>query len=153
MKLPILLWLLQGIPESLGLISLALAGIKLKIRQIALLGIIEAVIILVIRLLPLSFGVHSILSIFSIAILLKMFNKARFSKGLLVALLVVITLAAAEAAFFTLFLSLFDLSFEQLSENIFFLVVSGWPQVLLLFILALVINRWHCLRHAPGEEV
>ena len=115
MKLPVLLWLLQGIPECLGDIALALAlvGEKLDIRKIAPLGIILAVIMYAVRLLPLAYGVHSIFSMFVIAILLSVFIKVRFSKSLLSALVVVITLAAAETVFLTLILSSTGLSYEQ----------------------------------------
>lgn len=154
MKLTILQWLLQGIPESLALVTLALAlaGEKLEMRRIALLGIIEAVIIFAIRLLPLTFGVHSILSIFSMALLLNLFLKVRFSRSLLSALIVIIALAAAETVSFYLFLYLTGLSYEQLFENLFIYIISGWPQVILLFLLALAIHRWQQGRRALKEE-
>lgn len=154
MKLPVLLWLLQGIPECLGdiTLALALAGEKLDIRKIAPLGIILAVIMYAVRLLPLSFGVHSIFFMFVIAILLNLFIKVRFSKGLLSALIVVITLAAAEAVFLTLMLSLTGLSYEEHAGNMFLYIVGGWPQVILLFILALSIGRWQDKRRNLKED-
>ena len=154
MKLPILQWLLQGIPESLALVTLALAlaGEKLEMRRIALIGIAHAVIIFIIRLLPLTFGVHSILSLFTIALLLTIFLKVRFSRSLLSALIVLIVLAAAETVSFSLFLYLTGLSYEQLKENIFIYSMSGWPQVILLFLLALAVHRWQQGRRSLKEE-
>ena len=155
MKLSILQWLLQGIPESLALVTLALtlAGEKLEMRRIALLGIAHAVIIFAIRLLPLTFGVHSILSLFTIALLLNLFLKVRFSRSLLSALIVMIALAIFETVSFSLLLHLTGLSYEQLAENILVYIVGGWPQVILLFLLALAVNRWQRGRRALKEEI
>jgi len=154
MEIPILIWLLQGIPECLALITLALAlsGEKLEIRKIIPLGIIEAVIIFAIRLLPLTFGVHSILSMFSLALLLHFFIKVHFSRSLLSALIVIITLAAVETVIFTLILYLTGLSYEQLSENIFVVIAGGWPQIIVLFVLALTVNKWQRQRRSLGED-
>lgn len=143
MKIPLLQWLLQGIPESLAIVylAIALAGQKPETWKILLLGIIDAVIIYLIRLLPLTFGVHSILQILVIAFLLHLFFKVSFGKSLFSALTVIITLAVTETVFFALFMSLIGLSFEELSKNIFLYIIGGWPQIILLFILALAVNR------------
>jgi len=155
MKLTILQWLLQGIPESLALVTLALAlaGEKLEMRRIALLGIIEAVIIFAIRLLPLTFGVHSILSIFSMALLLNLFLKVRFSRSLLSALIVIIALAVVETVSLSLILYLTGLPYEQFSENVFAFILGGWSNVILLFLLALAVHRWQRGRRALKEEI
>ena len=101
MKIPLLQWLLQGIPESLAIVylAIALAGQKPETWKILLLGIIDAVIIYLIRLLPLTFGVHSILQILVIAFLLHLFFKVSFGKSLFSALTVIITLAVTETVF------------------------------------------------------
>lgn len=56
------LFLLQGILESAGLIglSLALAGIPLRWERIIAAGMLLSLIIYLIRLLPLTFGLHSV---------------------------------------------------------------------------------------------
>ncbi len=155
MELPILQWLLQGIPECLANITLALAlvGEKLEIRKIAPLGIIQAVFLYAVRLLPLTFGVHSILSMFALALLLHFFIKVRFSRSLLSALIVVITLAAAETVVFSLILYLTGLSYEQLAGNVFVYIVGGWPQIILLLLLALLIDKWQRRRRNLGKDV
>lgn len=157
MKLPIIQWLLQGIPESLALAAfgLALAKEKLEIRKITIMGIILAVFLYIIRLLPLTFGVHSILSMFSLALLLTFFIKIRFSRSLLYALIVIITLAAAETVFFSLIFSITGISYEELAKNIFLYIAGGWPQIILIFILALLFDRRQRRqdrRRSPGED-
>ena len=143
MKLNLLQWLLQGIPECLAVVCLAtvLARRKPEIGKIALMGVIDAVIIYFIRLLPLTFGVHTILQIFIVASLLYFFIKTPSGKSLFSALLVIVILTVYETVFFTLLLSLASISLEQLTKDILLYIISGWPQVILLFILALAINE------------
>ena len=104
MKLPLLQWLLQGIPECLALVYLAtvLAVQKPETGKIIFMGIIDAVIIYLIRLLPLTFGVHTILQILVIAFLLYLLFKVTFGKSLFSALIAIVTLSVSEMIFFTL---------------------------------------------------
>jgi hypothetical protein len=139
----------QRYPEIL---AMALLREKPAIRKILPLGVIHAVIMYGIRLLPLVFGVHSIFSMFVIAILLNLFLKTHFSRSLLSALIVIIALGAAETVFVTLIFSLTNLSYEQYAENMFLYIVGGWPQVILLFFLALTINRWQDKRRNLKED-
>lgn len=119
MKIPLLQWLLQGIPESLAIVylAIALAGQKPETWKILLLGIIDAVIIYLIRLLPLTFGVHSILQILVIAFLLHLFFKVSFGKSLFSALTVIITLAVTETVFFALFCDTKNLGVYRLRRH------------------------------------
>lgn len=144
MELKIVQWLFQGIPECLALAGLgvALAGRPLEPKMVFSVGLPQAVVAYLVRLLPITFGVHTLLLVVSLAILLNVLLKIRFSRGLLSALVAVIILATAEMAFISLALSVTGITFEQARQDIFLLIVYGWPHTVFLFLLALGLNRY-----------
>ena len=142
MELTILQWIFQGIPECLALASLAvvLAGRGLEVKSVLLIGLPYAAAAYLIRLLPLSFGIHFIIFIVLLAALLNVLLKINFIRSLLTALVAAIILAAAEVACINLIISVTGIPFEEVRENL--LIVYGWPHTVVLFLLALAVNRW-----------
>ena len=64
------LFLMQGIPESMGLIAItmALAGSPLRWGRIMAAGTVMALIIYLIRLLPITFGLHTVAAMLLLAL-------------------------------------------------------------------------------------
>ncbi len=101
MELSILQWLFQGIPECLALAALAmvLAGRRLEAKSVFLIGLPHAVITYLVRLLPLTFGVHFIIFVVVLATLLNVWLKISLSRGLLTALTGLIILVSNQINF------------------------------------------------------
>ncbi len=155
MELSILQWLFQGIPECLAVTGLALVliGRSLELRNVLLIGLPYAGIAYLVRLLPLSFGIHTILFVITLAIMLNVRIKIQFSKSLLTALVVLVILAAIEMILATLIYSLSSTSFEQVKQNIFLWIIYGWPQIIVIFLLSVAIDRWRKNRHVTKGEL
>ncbi len=155
MEISILQWLFQGIPECLALAALAivLAGRGFEARNIILIGLLQAVAAYLVRLLPLSFGVHFVMLIVFLAILLNVLLKTRLSRSLLAALGALIILAAAEVAFVSLMYSIVGIPFEEVKQDLVMWIIYGWPHIIFIFLLALAIQRWRKHRRARSEEL
>ena len=154
MEMSIPLWLFQGVPESLAVTSLALvlSGQALKFRSVMLVGLPQAVSAFLVRLLPVSFGIHTIILLFLLSIWMTLILKVRLSRSLPAALITVIFLGAAEVGVLSVVLPLWGVTFEQIMENDFLLIVAGLPQIILLFALALGIEWWKTKRHKKSGE-
>jgi hypothetical protein len=63
MKIPILALIFQGIPEQIAVATLAfvIADIPLVWKRIIFIGIIVAFTSYILRLFPLTFGIHTVL--------------------------------------------------------------------------------------------
>ena len=144
MKIPFIQWLIQGIPECLAIATmvLALAGHKLKFNKILIIGLSLAVFLYTIRLLPLSFGVHTILAILSLAILVNLNIKSKFSLSLLISLVAYINLAIVETILTWSILTVMGMSFEQALDDMMIRIVISLPQVFVIFLTAVVISKY-----------
>jgi len=144
MELTILQWIFQSIPECLALSSFAVvvSNHKLDLKMVLLIGLPQAIAVYLVRLLPITFGVHFIILIVVLAVNLNLQLKIKFGRSLLTALVALIILAAAEIAFITLILSVTGNTFEQVSQNNLLLIFYGLPQTIFLFLLAISVYRW-----------
>ena len=154
MEMSIPLWLFQGVPESLAVTSLAvvLSGQALKLRPVMMVGLPQAVSAFLVRLLPISFGIHTVILLVLLSIWLTLILKIRLSRSLPAALVTVILLGAAEVGVFSIVLPLWGITFEQIMQNDLLLIVICLPQTILIFALALGIEWWKTKRHKKSGE-
>lgn len=142
-KIPLLVWLFQGIPECLALAALVLVlvGQVPGVRQVLLIGLPQAVAAYLLRLLPLAFGVHSIILIITMAALLNVLLRVRLSRGLLAALLALVVLITLEAVSFSLLSRRTGMTLEEVLGSNFLAVIYGWPHIILILSLVLFLYR------------
>lgn len=143
MVLTPILWLLQGIFETSAAAALAVVflGKKLKWKSIFTIGLIIAVAMYLVRLLPLAFGIHFIISLVILAGSLNFFLKIQFSRCLLAALAAGLFLAVFETIGVLLLSSITGITYEQASENIALQFIFALPHIILLFLLVLALDR------------
>ena len=157
MALSPIFWLFQTIPEALALTTLALvlSNAKIDLKNVVFIALPYAVAVYLIRLLPIVFGVHFIVLIIFLAVLLNLRLKMRFSRCLLNALLVCLFLAVAETLLMYLLSVFTGITFEQATESLKLFIIFAWPQIIFLFLLALLIYKWRASRRAgsKGEHV
>ncbi|MDR3541273.1 MAG: hypothetical protein P4L69_09965 [Desulfosporosinus sp.] len=143
-NIPFIALLLQGIPELTAEVTLAftIARIPLKWNKILLIGIVLAFISYIVRLCPISFGVHLILLIILLFIALTWIGKGDFSLSLLASLLSVLTLAIFEFVCLSLLMPVLGVTPETLfTTNLVIRIALGEPQVLLTFMSAFLLNK------------
>ena len=140
----VLLFLLQGIPELSGelALSLALAGVSLRWGIIVAAGAALAVLLYIIRLLPFTFGIHSVVAILIMVLLIKIATRVRATTCLIVVFVAFATLAALEFLFSEFFFSVFKLDPQSVISNNFLWKLIGMPQAILMIIFALLVSKY-----------
>lgn len=143
MKIPVLALLLQGIPECIALYTLAfvIAKIPLEWRKIIILGIFAAFISYVIRLFPITFGVHSIILIGLQFLVLIQIGRTTILTSLKSSLISFLVLVLLETSFIVLIAPLFGINLEMFSHSVKIRIFTTLPQVFILFILAFIIHN------------
>lgn len=146
MQIPLLSLIFQGIPEQIALVTLAfiLAKIKIDWKKIVLLGVFLAFTAYALRLLPITFGTHTIILIGLLFPFLIQFCQVPFLIALKASLVSFLTLIVVEYVLFTSIINLFGISFELYFTDVFKRTLIGLPQVFVLFIIAFVIFK---IRH------
>ena len=135
--------LMRTIPESIVLMlsGFILLGLKLDTKKIVKLGFIHGIIISIIRKLPITFGVHTILSMIVLsAILFKISNKS-FVEVIVAPCNIWISLALSEAIYYIIATGLLKIDSEVLTDYQSVLgAISTLPSLLILLMIVLVIK-------------
>lgn len=143
MKIPLVAFILQGIPECMATITLAfvLAEIRLKWKNIALYGFILALVTYFVRLLPITFGTHTVIFMGFVFILLIYFFQVSIFTAFKASLISYLLLIIIEYTCLSLFSALYNLSFEVFLTDVTIRILATLPQVFILFIIAFIILK------------
>lgn len=143
MKIPLLVWLLQGVPESLALATFVMSNEKRKLQWniILTIGLIQAVISYIVRLLPFTPGVHTMILMTTLSVLSIWIGKIEMKKAVKINIIVVAFLIIFEAVFFNLMIYLKIVSYEALSSDQIVRILFGTPQTILILLAAYFIRR------------
>ncbi|MGE4272787.1 MAG: hypothetical protein AB7E31_07960 [Desulfitobacterium sp.] len=140
--IPILVLLLQGIPEQIGVVALAYAIAKLPFRwkEIIPLGTLLALTAFVIRSLSMPFGTHTLAIIFALFIFLMLKGKEVIT-SLVSTLLCIVALSLFELISISSLLAIFNTSQEAVFTDPIKRILFTEPQVILLFLTAFIVKR------------
>lgn len=143
-NIPLIVLLLQGIPEIIAIVTLAfvIAKINIKWNKILLIGVPLAVCEYVVRLFPIPFGIHTILLLILLFIGLTVIGKGEFSLSLIASLLSFLVLIICEFVCLSLLMPIFRVTPETLSLHPIIRIVIAEPHVLILFISAFLLNKF-----------
>jgi hypothetical protein len=145
MKLPLIQWLIQGIPECIALVffGLVLLEKRLNIKKALILGLIQAIIIYLVRLFPLPFGIHTLIAIISLSILLLYSSGGRYSKALIISFFVNMVLGLSELAILPAASYLLNMPLESIFNQPLLFALVSLPQVFVLILIAFLVNLFH----------
>ena len=130
-------------PESLILVlsGVVLLGINIDKKRIFKDGIILGMIIGIIRLLPITFGVHSILSMISLCIILLRYDNNDIVKSMVSNCLVWISLALSECIYILISISFLNIKVERLTDNTTLQgAIITLPSLLIMFLIVLLLK-------------
>jgi len=146
----LLIFLLQGVPETIGTLSLslALAGAPLRWKQITILGIFLAIIIFIVRSLPLATGLHTVAVLLVTVFILNKFTRVPLTKSFMVVLISIFSLAIVEYVIHWLFLQLSSYDLNLLMSQKILWAVLGLPQAIIIIALAVLASR--LIKPKPG---
>lgn len=139
----------QFIPESTVMAFIIVVFLKKKpvLRKLLLIGLINGVLVYIFRLLPLTLGFHSILSLFTFTIMIIFLFKSSFLQTFISTLKCYILLTIVEIIFLNSILFITDISMEKLFTDLVLRTFIVLTQNLLLFVIGLFIyKRRHTLR-------
>lgn len=150
MQVPFLPLLLQGIPEETGVATLAfvIAKLPLKWSKLLYIGIVLAISAYLVRLLPIPFGLHTILLMILLFVFEVWHGKGDFSLYLVACLLSFLALIVFETACLSLLMPLFKVTTETLLTDPIVRTVISEPQVILLFLTAYLVHKFSPRREA-----
>lgn len=143
MNIPFSMFLIQGIPEQIAVAMLALIFSKVtyKWSEVILLGIGLASAAFLVRMLPITFGVHTVLLIGILFTYLNIKKKIELSRAILAALASYLLLILLESLCITGVMYLFHLSKELIISSTFLRIVITFPHVIFLYILAFLLKK------------
>lgn len=154
MPIPFISWVIQGIPECIA-VSVFIASMtgKFKFKPVIVIGLIQAVIAYLIRLLPLvPFG-HMFILIFTFGILFQILYKTNIFKGLLYAILAATIIALTELGTYFCLEKLNIFTLADAVKNSINRALTGWPQIIILTTIALFnIKRKRMLKKINQNE-
>lgn len=130
-------------PESLILVlsGVILLGINIDKKKIFKDGIILGIMIGIIRLLPITFGVHSVLSMIVLCIILCKCANNDIVKSMVSTCLVWISLVLSEGIYVLIATSLLNIKVERLTDNTTLQgAIITLPSLLIMFLIVLLLR-------------
>lgn len=143
MEIPFIAWVFQGIPESIGTaaVVISLSFHKLHWRLIIIIGLIQAAVMYSVRLLALTFGVHTVILIISLSLLSAWIAKIELRRAIIYANIAMMALAVTEFLFVYFIISLGLCSYNAIFDDLLTRILVGTPQVVVLFLAAILYSR------------
>ena len=137
--------ILQDLPESFvfTLMIFSLAKIRYQAKPIIWIASLMALINLIVRHLPIAFGVHTIILIFAYVALTWFFTKQLLSKIFLCVMITTACIVAAEAAYSIPLLNWVGMTYEECYANPLLRAAFALPGEIFVLLLALGINFYH----------
>ena len=144
-KISLISLLIQGIPEQTAVVTLAfvIAKIPWKWNEVLPIGVVLAFCTYVIRLLPIPFGIHTILLLLILSVFLARLGKIDIGLSFFASLVTFLFLAIFEYSCMSLYMLFFGLTAEILLDDLVIRIVVGELHVILLFISAFLLKIYY----------
>ena len=120
----------------------SLLNLRLRDKRVLFIALLQTVTNLV-RLLPIAFGIHSVVLIISLATYTRLFTGARLSRTFATALVCFVILIALEMVYIRPLLNLTGLSYETVFTSPFLRAAFALPYEVILLLLALGKNHYN----------
>lgn len=148
MSIPLSALIFQGIPEQLAVVTLTfvLANVRIKRINVVITGAILAIIAYVIRLLPVTFGIHTIINLGLLFIILVQVFKTPVFIALISAMTTLLVLILLETSILYSLFMLFGINLTVFQENDLIRILVTLPQVVIIFLIAWIIFKYKSLR-------
>jgi hypothetical protein len=139
--LPVLIFV--GIPEGIALATLAfiLAEEKLYWNKIFLIGSSLSIGAYLLRLLPITFGVHTIILVIFLFFILNVFEKVNVIDAIKASIFTYLILILTEIATIPMLMEVLKVSKSGLIRDELLIMVVDFPHVILLFCIAYFIKQ------------
>ena len=133
-------------------LAVVLVTRRLQIKNIMFIGLGLAAVVYIVRLVPLTFGVHFIIVILTLGALLRYRLQAGLSQCLLTAILASIILAVSETLMLYFLSLITGVAIDQVIEDVRLHIFYAWPHIIVIFLLALLLSFYWKNRLNNKEE-
>ncbi|RJQ28944.1 MAG: hypothetical protein C4589_05665 [Peptococcaceae bacterium] len=133
-KMPIVAVIFQSIPEEIVLFAFALTiiGEQIRIKKLLAAAVMMAFVLYFARMLPLPFGVHTVIGVLAMIIIIRFLLKVETLSGIIATLFSIGTLLAIENVVTLPLISILGYDNpEQVWPNTILRIVAGWPSTFL----------------------
>ncbi len=140
----LLLFCAQGIPEMTGVVafSLALTRVKQRWGVILVFAVILTVVIYIIRSIPVTFGLHTVVGILLCALFIARFTVVPPSISFIVVFASFAVLSLLELTVSELFIFFLHTEVSQLISDDYAWMLIGLPQAIIMIAIALAIAKY-----------
>lgn len=144
MQIPLIPWIFQGIPESIGFVScvVVLGTGKLNWRDIFKVAIVNVIILFFIRLIPFTPGVHVLVNMTSLILVCIFLNVLDFKTATIAIAITYAILIVLEAIILPTIVALGFCTIEEILNDNFVRIIVGYPQIILLFLTAYLFEKY-----------
>jgi len=136
--------ILQSFPESLVMVLATFSFLKLCLwdKRILFIAVLQTLTNLV-QLLPIAFGMHTVVLILSLTIYTRLFTRARMSKIFIAIFVCFAVIATSQMLYTTPLLNLIHMKYETVYASPVLSAAFSIPYELLLLALALFIDNYN----------
>ncbi len=145
--------ILQGIPETVATAAVvfALLRLGLKWRLIVPIGVAQGLAAYLVRMLPISFGVHTVLLMFVLMGLVRLATGADMVSIIRAVLIVNIVIPVLELLGTGSLFRLLGVTYADVADK-WYWPLLGWPHVIALYALAFGLDRRNRRRKEVPEH-
>ncbi|NLT95017.1 MAG: hypothetical protein GXW85_05695 [Clostridia bacterium] len=151
LELPLMGLIFQGIPEQIGvvMVAFAIANLPFNIKKIFFSGSILAICAYFIRMLPITFGVHTVVLVGLLIFILYRFGNVNINASIFSVLISFLLLIIYEMLSFSVIVNRTGLSYEEILMNQNYRFLIALPHILLLYLTAFLIKKY---RNRPLKQ-
>lgn len=143
MKIPFIALILQGIPEQIAIVTFAfiIARSSLQWKKIISIGVILAFTSYIIRLFPVTFGIHTIIMIGLMFLMLIIIGDLNLNTSVIVSLISALLIIIIETICLSILMPLFGVTSELFFANTSIRILITLPQVLVMFLMSFLVFK------------
>lgn len=131
--------LFQDFPEStiITIVCFILLNLKFEWKKILIIAILQTFTNLV-RLLPIAFGVHTVILTFSLVLYIRMATNLKLSKIFMAVITSMVVLIISQLIYYKPMMELFNLDYQGVTSSPFYRAVFSIPEYIALLLIPTV---------------
>ncbi|HOV79671.1 MAG TPA: hypothetical protein PK728_06140 [Bacillota bacterium] len=129
----------QDFPESLifAVVCFILLNLRLEWKKVLLVALLQTFTNLV-RLLPIAFGMHTVILTISLVFYIRIMTNSQLSKIFIAAITCMVVLITSQIIYLKPMMSLFNLDLQGVNSNPFYRAVFSIPEYIALLLIPAV---------------
>lgn len=138
-KIELLSLIFQDFPESLifTLICFSILNLKFEWKKILVIALLQTFTNLV-RLLPIAFGMHTVILTFSLVLYIRIATNLKLSKIFMAVITCMAVLILSQMIYYQPMMELFNLDYQEVTSSPFYRAIFSIPEYIALLLIPAV---------------